>query len=135
MLSMDTRSLDLRSLGLKPYLAVLIALASSLAGTNIAAAADAAKGKIAFTQHGCWQCHGFEGQGSVATSDGRVIARTQLPLDAFKSFVRTTNGPMPPFREAVLSDGELDDIYAYLQSRPAPKAVSDIPLLNSVRGN
>jgi mono/diheme cytochrome c family protein len=122
-------------MGLKPALIVLFALASSFAGTNMAAAADAAKGKIAFTQNGCWQCHGFAGQGSVATSDGRVIARTQLPLDGFKSFVRTTNGPMPPFRAAVLSDGDLDDIYAYLQSLPAPKAVSDIPLLNNARGN
>jgi mono/diheme cytochrome c family protein len=122
-------------MGLKPALIALFALASSFAGTNVAAAADAAKGKIAFTRNGCWQCHGFAGQGSVATSDGRVIARTQLPLDGFKSFVRTTNGPMPPFRAAVLSDGDLEDIYAYLQSLPAPKAVSDIPLLNGLRGN
>jgi ubiquinol-cytochrome c reductase cytochrome c subunit len=119
---------------MRPKLAVLaVAAAASFAAANAAAAADAAKGKIAFTQHGCWQCHGFEGQGSVATSDGRVIARTQLPLDAFKAFVRTTNGAMPPFRPAVLSDDELDDIYAYLQSRPQPKAVSDIPLLNNAR--
>jgi mono/diheme cytochrome c family protein len=92
---------------------------------------DAQKGRVAFNQHGCWQCHDFNGQGSVATSNDKVIARTQLPLDAFVSFVRTTNGPMPPYRAPVLSDAELGDIYAYLQSLPAPKAVSDIPLLNS----
>ena len=115
------------------FLVLALAAAAGFAGANIAAAADADKGKIAFTTHGCWQCHGFEGQGSVATSNGRVIARTQLPLDAFKAFVRTTNGAMPPFRPAVLSDDELDDIYAYLQSRPQPKAVSDIPLLNNAR--
>jgi len=92
---------------------------------------DAQKGRVAFTQHGCWQCHDFNGQGSVATSNGKVIARTQLPLDAFMSFVRTTNGQMPPYRAPVLSDADLGDIYAYLQSLPAPKAVSDIPLLNS----
>jgi mono/diheme cytochrome c family protein len=114
-------------------LVALTLMAAGLAGIHAAAAADADKGKIAFTQHGCWQCHGFEGQGSVATSNGRVIARTQLPLDAFKAFVRTTNGAMPPFREAVLSDDELNDIYAYLQSRPQPKAVADIPLLNNAR--
>lgn len=123
----------MRVMKLGPAVFAVAALAASLAGTNLATAADAAKGKIAFTQHGCWQCHGFAGQGSVATSNGRVIARTQLPLDAFKFFVRTTNGPMPPFREAVLSDQELDDIYAYLQSLPAPKAVSDIPLLSNAR--
>ena len=40
---------------------------------------------------------------------------------------------MPPYRQAVLVDEELDDIYAYLQSLPLPKAVSDIPLLNGMR--
>ena len=104
---------------------VLLACGAALAD------GDAQKGKVAFTQHGCWQCHDFAGEGSVATSNGKVIARTQLPLDAFMSFVRTTNGQMPPYREPVLSDAELGDIYAYLQSLPAPKAVSDIPLLNS----
>ena len=104
---------------------VLVACGAALAD------GDAQKGRVAFTQHGCWQCHDFAGEGSVATSNGKVIARTQLPLDAFMSFVRTTNGQMPPYRAPVLSDDELGDIYAYLQSLPEPKAVSDIPLLNS----
>ena len=110
---------------------VSLLLVSGFGGQGAALAASADKGKTAFVQHGCWQCHDFAGEGSVATSNGKVIARTQLPLDAFISFVRTTNGPMPPYRAPVLSDDELDDIYAYLQSLPEPKAVSDIPLLNS----
>ena len=40
---------------------------------------------------------------------------------------------MPPYRAAVLTDEELNDIYAYLQSLPQPKAAADIPLLNGVR--
>jgi hypothetical protein len=36
---------------------------------------------------------------------------------------------MPPYREAVLSDPDLADIYAYLQSIPAAKDAKDIPLL------
>jgi mono/diheme cytochrome c family protein len=114
--------------------AVVIALAAvaAVGGSGSARAdGDAQKGKAAFIQHGCWQCHDFNGQGSIATSSGRVIARTQLPLDAFISFVRTTNGQMPPFRAPIISDQELTDIYAYLQSLPEPKAASDIPLLNS----
>ena len=107
--------------------AVVVLMACSAALAD----GDAQKGRVAFTQHGCWQCHDFAGEGSVATSNGKVIARTQLPLDAFMSFVRTTNGQMPPYRAPVLSDDELGDIYAYLQSLPEPKAVSDIPLLNS----
>jgi len=114
--------------------AAAVAFAACAASPGSARAdGDAQKGKAAFIKNGCWQCHGFEGQGSEATSNGRVIARTQLPLDAFKAFVRTTNGAMPPFRPAVLSDDDLDNIYAYLQSRPQPKAASDIPLLNNTR--
>ena len=111
----------------------LMVFVSGFGGQGGALAASAENGKTAFIQNGCWQCHDFAGEGSVATSNGKVIARTQLPLDAFVNFVRTTNGPMPPYRAPVLSDADLGDIYAYLQSLPEPKAVSDIPLLNNVR--
>ena len=118
-----------------PVMSVVMALAfaagAAWPATTLAASAE--KGKTAYVQHGCWQCHGTAGQGSLPTSGGKVIARTPLPLDAFKSFVRTTNGAMPPYRQAVLVDEELDDIYAFLQSLPPPKAVSDIPLLNGMR--
>ena len=111
---------------------LLIAFGVSVAGQGAALAdGDAQKGKVAFIRNGCWQCHDYTGQGSVATSNGKVIARTQLPLDAFISFVHTTNGAMPPFRLQVLSDADLTDIYAYLQSLPEPKAAKDIPLLNN----
>jgi ubiquinol-cytochrome c reductase cytochrome c subunit len=123
----------MRSLSAKLALVMLLAAGPGLPGANSAAAADAEKGKLAFAKSGCWQCHGFAGQGSVATSGGRVIARTQLPLDAFKAFVRTTNGAMPPYRREVLSDDDLDNIYAYLQSLPPSKTASDIPLLDSGR--
>ena len=93
-------------------------------------AASADNGKTAFVAHGCWQCHGFEGQGSVTTSGGRVIADTQLPADAFAAGVRKPSGAMPPFSAAILSDSDLADIYAYLQARPKPQAGKDIPLLN-----
>jgi mono/diheme cytochrome c family protein len=111
--------------------AAVVALMGFAGQGSALADGDAQKGRVAFTQHGCWQCHDFAGEGSEATSNGKVIARTQLPLDAFMSFVRTTNGQMPPYRAPVLSDADLGDIYAYLQSLPAPKAVSDIPLLNN----
>jgi len=118
-----------------PVTSAVMALAfvAGAAWPATALAASAEKGKTAYVQHGCWQCHGTAGQGSLPTSGGKVIARTPLPLDAFKSFVRTTNGAMPPYRQAVLADEELDDIYAYLQSLPPPKALSDIPLLNGMR--
>jgi mono/diheme cytochrome c family protein len=94
-----------------------------------ALAADAARGKILFTQkYGCFQCHGTEGQGSPVT--GPKLAPNPLPYEALSAFVRTSNGPMPPFREAILPNADLQDIYAYLQSiKPGPD-YKTIPLLN-----
>ena len=91
-------------------------------------AASAEKGKIAFVKNGCWQCHGFAGQGSIATSGGKVLTGTALSYEAFESFVRNSNGPMPPYRTAVLSDADLSDIYAYVKSLPKQDP-SNIPLL------
>ncbi len=105
---------------------------ASRSATVAAAAPSAENGKTAFVKDGCWQCHDFEGQGSVATSGGRVIADTQLPFDAFKAYVRDPSGAMPPYHAEILSDSDLADIYAYLQSRPKPEPAKDIPLLNNL---
>jgi ubiquinol-cytochrome c reductase cytochrome c subunit len=43
--------------------------------------------------------------------------------------VRTTSRAMPPYREKILSDADLADIHAYLQSIPAPAKPETIPLL------
>ena len=88
-------------------LAVVVAL---IVGPALALAASPEKGKTAFVKHGCWQCHNYDGQGSIATSNGKVIARTALSVEAFKVFVRNINGAMPPYRAAILTDDELDDI-------------------------
>ena len=46
----------------------------------------AEKGKTAFVQHGCWQCHGFQGQG------GRHRPASWRPIlcrcETFTAFVR-----------------------------------------------
>ena len=68
--------------------------------------------------------------GSVASSRGKVLAHTQLPQEAFIAFVRGTNRAMPPFSEKLVSDGDLIDIYAYLQSVPKAKDPKSITLLN-----
>jgi len=110
------------------------AVAATLAFSQVSAgAASAENGKVEFVKHGCWQCHDFEGQGSNSTSAGRVLADTQLPLEAFEAYVRDPSGGMPPFHKEILSDSALADIYAYLESRPAPKPVKDIPLLNALQ--
>jgi len=53
-----------------------------------------------------------------------------MPFEAFSDFVRTTGGAMPPYQKAILSDEDLADIYAYLQSVPKARDPKTIPLLN-----
>ena len=92
-----------------------------------AAAGSAEKGKSAYVKHGCWQCHGFVGQGGVT---GPKLGPNPLPLDALSAFVRNTRGGMPPYQSAILSEADLADIHAYLQSVPKAPDYKSIPLLN-----
>jgi len=101
-------------------LAVLIAPAALAAGS-------AEKGKTAYVQHGCWQCHGFVGQGGVT---GPKLAPNPMPYEAMSVFVRNTRGGMPPYQKAILSDADLAAIHAWLQSIPKGPDAKSIPLLN-----
>jgi mono/diheme cytochrome c family protein len=107
--------------------AILAALLVGWSGHAFGASAE--HGKAAFIQHGCWQCHGTMGQGSIATSGGKRLAPNPIPWEAFSGFVRSTNRAMPPYSEKILSDGDLADIYAYLQSVSQPPDANAIPLL------
>ena len=106
----------------------LAALAAGLVLCQAGAlAASAEKGKAAYLQHGCWQCHGYQGQGGIA---GAKLAPNPIPFETLSNFVRTTNRAMPPYREEILSNDDLADIYAYLQSIPKDPEPNSIPLLN-----
>jgi len=107
----------------------LAALAAGLAlSSSVAFAADATKGKANFMKYGCWQCHGMVGQGSPIT--GPKLAPNPMPYEALSAFIRNSNRAMPPYKEAVLPNDDLQDIYAYLQSIPASADPKTIPLLN-----
>ena len=116
----------IRALLAPAALAATLVLGQMLSAES-AAAASAEKGKAAFVQHGCWQCHGYQGQGGVT---GPKLAPDPIPFDALSSFVRTTTGNMPAFREEILSNDDLADIYAYLESIPKGRPATAIPLLN-----
>jgi mono/diheme cytochrome c family protein len=106
----------------------LAALAAGLVlGCGEAFAASAEKGKTAFVQHGCWQCHGFQGQGGVT---GPKLAPEPIAAEAFTAFLRASNRAMPPYPEAILSNEDIADIHAYLETIPKPKDHKSIPLLN-----
>jgi mono/diheme cytochrome c family protein len=105
-----------------------VALAASLLlSCGGALAASAEKGKGAYIQHGCWQCHGLQAQGGIA---GPKLAPDPMPLETFTAYVRTTNRAMPPYSEAILPNEDLADMHAYLETIPKPADYKDIPLLN-----
>ena len=90
---------------------------------------NAETGKKIFTKDGCYECHGREGQGAAQASGPR-IGPSQRLIRPFINYVRQPTGQMPPYTRAVISDQELADIYAYLQSRSWATPSKDIPLLN-----
>ena len=88
---------------------------------------DVANGKQVFMRNGCYQCHGTVGQGGLG---GARLAQTKLTLAGFTSYVRNpAPGSMPPYRAKVMSDQELADVFAYVQSVPPPVPRADIPIL------
>jgi len=91
-----------------------------------APAGNVETGKKLWTSYGCWQCHGYEGQGGAA---GPRLASRPLPFARFSGYVRRPTNQMPPYSEKITPDVDLAHMYAYLQSRPAPPPVASIPLL------
>jgi mono/diheme cytochrome c family protein len=108
-------------------LAPVAAAAVLVMSQGAALAASADKGKTAYVKNGCWQCHGYVGQGGAA---GPKLAPDPLAVEALTAFVHFTNGRMPPYPEAILSNADLADIHAYLQSIPKTADYKSIPLLN-----
>jgi ubiquinol-cytochrome c reductase cytochrome c subunit len=90
-------------------------------------AASAENGKALFLKVGCYECHGTQGQGAVT---GPRLAPNPLPFETLSAFVRSTSGQMPPYHVKILSDADLADIYAYLQSIPEPPDVKSLPQLS-----
>jgi mono/diheme cytochrome c family protein len=90
-------------------------------------AGNAENGKRIFTAYGCYQCHGYQGQGGGA---GARLAPRPLPLAAMIAYVRKPTGVMPPVTAKVVSDAEIADIRAYLETVPAPPDVKSVKLLN-----
>ena len=111
----------------------IIALTASLlaagliAGPAFAQDANVDNGKKLFNSVGCYQCHGYAGQGS--NFSGPRVSRTQLPLEGFLHQLRQPLNQMPPYEAAVLSDKDAGDIYAYIKSMPAPPDPKSVPLL------
>jgi mono/diheme cytochrome c family protein len=114
-------------------LLLLIAVAFLLpaqtpAAQNAAPAGNVENGKKIYSAYGCYQCHGYVGQGGAA---GLRLTPVALSWPNFTKYVRHPAGQMPPYTAKVVSDQELADIFAFLQSIPKPPDVKSIPILNN----
>jgi mono/diheme cytochrome c family protein len=99
---------------------------SSPKSAATAPAGNAQHGKKLFESDGCYECHGHAGQGGA----GARIAPRPIPFAAFSKYVRQPTGEMPPYTAKVVSDQELSDIYAFLESIRQPPPAKSIPILN-----
>lgn len=92
-----------------------------------APAGNAKNGKTVYTADGCYECHGRDAQGGAGT--GPKLGPNPIPFSAFAYQVRSPRDEMPPYTGKVLSDAELADVYAFVQSLPQPPKADSIPLL------
>jgi mono/diheme cytochrome c family protein len=111
---------------------VLMCLAGSWHGARAedAPSGDAVEGKRLFLADGCFTCHGRSGQGGNMNTPTPVLARTEMPFDGFKGQLRQPVNEMPAYSEAVMSDKQIADIYAFVKSLPGRRPAKDFPLLN-----
>ena len=84
------------------------------------------EGAALYKKNGCYECHVNDGQGGP---QGPRLGPNPIPMPRFVAYVRNPGGDMPPFTAKVISDDDLSKIYAFLQSRPTPPPVKEIPLL------
>ena len=98
--------------------------ASSLLQAQDAPPGDAGNGKRLYLADGCFTCHGRSGQGGAFNGPAPSLAKTDMPFDGFKAQLRD------PATAAVLSDQEIADMYAFVQSLPGARSAKDISILN-----
>jgi mono/diheme cytochrome c family protein len=118
-----------------------MAIAVPVSGADtVAPAGDAARGKQLFHDHGCYGCHGFNGN-----TGARDLVGTNSPLIAdlatFTLFLRLRadqapllpSSRMPNYPDSALSDAQVRDIFAYVRTfKPDAPAVKDVPALKAI---
>jgi mono/diheme cytochrome c family protein len=92
---------------------------------------DAAAGKRVYLADGCFLCHGRVGEGGALNGPAPIIAKTEMPFDGFKGQLRSPSNDMPAYSEKIMSDKEVADVYAFLQSLPGRRPLGDVPILNN----
>jgi mono/diheme cytochrome c family protein len=101
----------------------LIVLASvASAAVALVRAEPAPSDRTLFVKYGCYQCHGYEGQGGEALR----IAPSAFPFEAFAARVRKPANEMPAYAPEVLTDADLRAIYRYVSAIPEPLGASPL---------
>ena len=103
----------------------LFAVALCAGGHGVARAqdappGDAAEGKRLYLATGCFTCHGRSGQRGALNGPAPILAKTAMPFDGFMGQLREPTNEMPAYSEIVMSDKQIADIYAFLQTLPGP---------------
>jgi len=113
--------------GHRPALVLAVLVIGSWA--TCASAQDAGRGKAKF-DHTCAPCHGAgvgdDGRAMLPGTDALRIKyqgslpalierRTDLNADAIRTFLRRGTWSMPPFRPTEVTEGDIQDIAAYLR--------------------
>ncbi|MFO1502651.1 MAG: cytochrome c [Steroidobacteraceae bacterium] len=106
----------------------------------VTSAGDATRGRQLFHDHGCYGCHGFNGN-----TGARDLVGTNSPLIAdlatFTTFLRLRGDQapllpstrMPNYPASALSDAQVRDIYAYVRTfKVDAPAVKDVPTLKAI---
>ena len=91
-----------------------------------APAGNAQNGRKLFQNDGCYQCHGYEAQGGLGT--GPRLGPKPIAFAAVQKYIRAPTGQMPPYTAKVVSDKDLADIYAFLQTLPGPRPTNDMAI-------
>jgi len=52
----------------------------------------------------------------------------------FSGYVRSPRGRMPPYTDKVLTEAQVEDLFAYVKSLPPSPVAKDIPLLSRIIG-
>jgi mono/diheme cytochrome c family protein len=104
-----------------------VAAGLCLAGTGAARAqnappGNAVEGKRIYLATGCPFCHGSSGQGGMLNGPAPILAKTAMPWEGFVNQMRNPSNEMPTYAEKVMSEKQIADIYAFLQSLPGPLA-------------
>jgi len=108
-------------------LLLILTLAVVAAAQSKLPAGDAARGKELYVKYTCYACHSFDGHGGA----GARLVPMKMLLPVFTAYVRAPR-QMPAYREKVMSDAELADVYAYIKSIPESPAAKNIPVLSQL---